>query len=118
MIQNQGVNKVILLGRLHGKPEWKIINHEKCLQLQLVTIESFIKKGLERDHYEFHTLRFPDRIIDALAELQEGAELYVEGKISTVTSIDGSGTRRYDCGVIVSKYHVMAKTANEAAVAT
>jgi single-strand DNA-binding protein len=119
MIQNQGVNKVILVGHIHDRPQWKIIGKENCLCFQFVTTESFNRNNAVQEHSEYHFLRIPEAIVkNSTDETEEGFELYIEGKINTRASIDGKGIKRYDTGIVVSKFYVMAKTANNVSITT
>jgi single-strand DNA-binding protein len=119
MFQNQGVNKVILVGHVHGKPQWKITGKEKCLCFQLITTESFNRNSTMQEHSEYHFLRIPEFVAGSVSgQLEEGVELYVEGKISTLASIDGKGIKRYDTSIVVSKFNVMAKSLTGVSIAT
>jgi single-stranded DNA-binding protein len=111
MIQNQGVNKVILVGYIHGRPEWRTIANSRCLCFQFLTIENINRQGAVHQHTEKHILRVPESIIEnAGNDFREETELYVEGKINTCSSVDNTGIKRYDTTIIVGKYNVMAKT--------
>jgi single-strand DNA-binding protein len=119
MIQNQGVNKVILVGSIHNKPQWELIEKEKCLCFQLVTTESFGRNNAAQEHSEYHFVRIPEFIVRNSADnIEEGFELYIEGKINTRTNIDGKGIKRYDTAVVVNKFYVMTKTPNQVSIAT
>ena len=112
MFKNQGVNKIILVGQIHGRPEWRTIAHGRCLCFQLITIEDINKLGATYQHTEIHSVRVPESVVENDGEhLQDGSELYIEGKITTSSNVDSSGIRRYDTTIMVSKYSVMAKTA-------
>jgi single stranded DNA-binding protein len=115
MFQNSGINKVILVGRINGEPIIKTVNNERFVCFQLVTVESFFKQGTNQEHSEYHQIRVPEGFTgNNTAELQEGAEIYLEGKISTIPSVDSAGIRRYDTTVVVTKYSFMARTPREA----
>jgi single-strand DNA-binding protein len=119
MIQNQGVNKVILVGSIHNKPQWEVTEKERCLCFQLVTTESFNRNNGPQVHSEYHFIRIPEFVVRSSADdIEEGLELYIEGKINTRTNIDGKGIKRYDTAVVVNKFYVMAKTPNQVSIAT
>jgi single-stranded DNA-binding protein len=109
MFQNQGVNKIILVGHVMGQPEWRTVAQCRSLYLQLLTIENINRQGAVQQHFENHFLRFPESVADfAVDDLQDGTPLYVEGKISTTQSIDAKGIKRYDTSIIVNKYSIVA----------
>ena len=119
MIQNQGVNKIILVGSICNKPQWKVIGKENCFCFQLVTTESFSRNNATQEHSEYHFVRIPESVVlNSVDAIKVGFELFIEGKINTRTSIDGKGIKRYDTGVVVNKFYVMAKTPNHASIAT
>ncbi|GGH01527.1 single-stranded DNA-binding protein [Mucilaginibacter phyllosphaerae] len=109
MFQNQGVNKVILVGQVEGRPEWKTIAGNKCLCLKLITIENINRQGAVCKHAENHFIQIAESVVDNAASLQDGTELYLEGKITTRPSIDHKGIKRYDTAIIAHKYNIMAK---------
>ena len=120
MIQNQGVNKVILVGPIHNKPQWKVIGKENCLCFQLVTTESFSRNNAAQEHSEYHFVRIPEFVFrnNSADDIEEGFELYIEGRINTRSSIDGEGIKRYNTDIVVNKFYVMAKTPNHVSMAT
>jgi single-strand DNA-binding protein len=111
MFRNQGVNKIILVGQIHGRPEWRTIAYGRCLCFQLITIEDINKQGTTYQHTEIHSVRVPESVIENDVErFRDGVEVFVDGKITTMPSVDSSGVRRYDTTIIASKYSIMAKT--------
>lgn len=110
MFQNQGVNKIILVGHIHGKPEWHTIDKHRCLCFQLITVEEISRQGGVYEHYEHHFMRIPESIVENTGNyIEDGAQLYVEGKITTKPSVDNNGIKRYNTTIIAFKYTVMAK---------
>ncbi|TSD62901.1 single-stranded DNA-binding protein [Inquilinus sp. KBS0705] len=119
MFQNQGVNKVILVGHAYGWPQWKITGKEKHLCCQLITTEMFNRKGVMEEHTEYHFLRIPETLLgDLPAELEHAGELFIEGKLTTCGSIDADGIKRYDTTILVSKIYSMAKSTRSVSIAT
>jgi single-stranded DNA-binding protein len=111
MFRNQGVNKIILVGQIHGRPEWRTITYGRCLCFQLITIEDINKQGATYQHTEIHSIRVPESVIENGGEhFQDGVEVFVDGKITTMPSVDSRGVKRYDTAIIASKYSIMAKT--------
>jgi single-stranded DNA-binding protein len=110
-LQNQGVNKVILVGQVSDRPEWRIIAGSKCLCFQLITVEVFNRQGAAQEHFERHTIRVPEGVFQSEdPDVAEGTPLYIEGKITTTGKIDSEGIKRYDTAIIASKYSVTSKT--------
>ena len=111
MFKNQGVNKIILVGQIHGRPEWRTIAYGRCLCFKLITIEDINKQGTTYQHSEIHSVRVPEIVVENGSEqFQDGVEVFIDGKITTMPSVDSSGIRRYDTTIIASKYSIMAKT--------
>lgn len=105
MSLNQGVNKVLLAGCLVGRPTWRHVDGTKCLCFQFVTKEMINKQGVANEHVERHFLRIPEQLEQQSGGiLKDGAQLYIEGKISTLSSIDEDGIKRYDTAVVVTRY--------------
>jgi single-strand DNA-binding protein len=115
MFQNSGINKVILVGRIVGQPITKTVNNENFVCFQLVTVESFFKQGSNQEHSEYHQIRVPEGFAgNNTEELQDGSEIYVEGKINTTPRVDSAGIRRYHTAVVATKYSFMARAAQGA----
>jgi single-strand DNA-binding protein len=108
MFHNSGINKVILVGLIHTDPRWETVRNERCLCFQLVTREAFNKQNLSQEHDEYHYIKFPESMaVNYSEELKKGAEIYLEGKINTQSSVDSSGIRRYDTSILVSRFQLM-----------
>ncbi|WP_183547400.1 single-stranded DNA-binding protein [Mucilaginibacter sp. AK015] len=108
MFQNSGINKVILLGVIANKPAWRIMEKQKWLCFQLVTDEVFYRQNISQQHAEYHSIR----VVESLAgieidNLKEGAEVYLEGKVTTQASIDQLGIKRYDTFIVAGRLNIM-----------
>jgi single-stranded DNA-binding protein len=111
MFRNQGVNKIILVGHIYGRPEWRTTAYGRCLCFQFITLEDINRQGTTYQHTEIHLVRVPEGIVEnGGTHLQDGVEVFVDGKITTMPSVDSSGVKRYDTTIIASKYNIMART--------
>ena len=104
MVNNSGINKIILLGQIKETPD---SNELDVLSFVLITKES-IKRGIEKiEHLEYHFIKVPQKLVtDDILLMQQGQTLYIEGKIQTVSSYDEHNIRRYRSEIIASKVEV------------
>ena len=117
MLQNQGVNKAILVGHVYGQPQWEKTEKDNYLCFQMVTNESFNRNQVLQEHFEHHFIRIPEQLAGNIeAELEDGMELHIEGKVNTRVSVDGGGIKRYDTGIIASKFSILAKSPHKVAI--
>ncbi|MBB5394076.1 single-stranded DNA-binding protein [Mucilaginibacter sp. AK015] len=81
---------------------------QKWLCFQLVTDEVFYRQNISQQHAEYHSIR----VVESLAgieidNLKEGAEVYLEGKVTTQASIDQLGIKRYDTFIVAGRLNIM-----------
>jgi len=111
MLQNQGINRAILLGRVCSQPKWRTISGSEFLCIELVTNELIGRGSSAYYHEEKHLLQLPFHVLhENVSGINENVSLYIEGKVSTLSNIDKQGIRRYDTTIIVGKYNVMNTT--------
>ena len=81
----QGVNKVILLGRLGADPESRMTpSGQQVCTLRMATSESFTKEGQREERTEWHRVVLWGRLAELASKyLRKGRACYVEGKIQT-----------------------------------
>ena len=98
----QGVNKVILLGRLGADPELRMTpNGQQVCSLRLATSESFTKDGQKEERTEWHRVVLWGRLAELAGKyLRKGRSCYIEGKIQTRSWDDPQGQKRYSTEVV------------------
>jgi single-strand DNA-binding protein len=100
----QGVNKVILLGRLGADPESRMTpSGQQVCTLRLATSESFTKDGQREERTEWHRIVLWGRLAELASKyLRKGRACYVEGKIQTRSWDDQQGQKRYTTEVVAN----------------
>jgi len=83
MSYSSGVNRVLLLGRIGGEPEWRTIDQQQVLCLQLATTENIKKNGSTYKHVEWHSIKIPSELITDDIDLKPGSLIFVQGKLQT-----------------------------------
>jgi len=93
------VNKVILVGNLGQDPELRSFpNGGQVCNIRLATTEKWNDRqsGEKREHTEWHTVIFNDRLADIANQfLRKGSQVYVEGSLRTRKWQDRDGNDRY-----------------------
>jgi len=94
-----GINKVILVGRLGQDPETKYMPSGDCVcNVTVATSESWKDKtsGEKVEHTEWHRVVFFRRLAEVAGEyLRKGSQVYIEGKLKTRKWQDKEGNDRY-----------------------
>lgn len=107
------VNKVILVGRLGKDPEVRYMtNGEAVANATLATSEHWKdKEGQKQEKTEWHNLVFYRRLAEIAEQyLQKGAQIYVEGKLTTDKYQDKeTGKDRYTTKIIVNEMRMFGK---------
>ncbi|OOQ59338.1 single-stranded DNA-binding protein [Mucilaginibacter pedocola] len=109
MLNNIGVNRVILLGTLgEGISECTDTEGNAFLCISLHTSEQVKKESKQPPHHEYHKVKVPQKLLaqDGL-KLRAGQTLYVEGKIHTTSFVDEQRVRRYNLEVIAGRIEVV-----------
>ena len=105
------VNKVLLIGRLGADPEIKqMINGKSVARLSLATSQSWKDKntGEKKEKTEWHRIVvFNEGLVNVVQQyLKKGAQVYIEGQISTRKWKDEkSGQDKYSTEVVIQGYN-------------
>ena len=105
------LNKVLLIGRLGADPEIKqMVNGKSVARLSLATSQSWKDKstGEKKEKTEWHrVVVFNEGLVNVVQQyLKKGAQIYVEGQISTRKWKDeASGQDKYSTEVIIQGYN-------------
>ncbi len=105
------LNKVLLIGRLGADPEIKqMVNGKSVARLSLATSQSWKDKntGEKKEKTEWHRIVvFNEGLVNVVQQyLKKGAQIYVEGQISTRKWKDEqSGQDKYSTEIIIQGYN-------------
>ena len=105
------LNKVLLIGRLGADPEIKeMVNGKSVARLSLATSQSWKDKntGEKKEKTEWHrVVVFNEGLVNVVKQyLKKGAQIYVEGQISTRKWKDEStGQDKYSTEVVIQGYN-------------
>ena len=105
------LNKVLLIGRLGADPEVKqMVNGKNVARLSLATSQSWKDKntGEKKEKTEWHRIVvFNEGLVNVVQQyLKKGAQIYVEGQLSTRKWKDEqSGQDKYSTEIIIQGYN-------------
>tara|TARA_B100000963_G_scaffold342518_1_gene343449 strand:+ start:721 stop:1179 length:459 start_codon:yes stop_codon:yes gene_type:complete len=105
------LNKVLLIGRLGADPEIKqMVNGKNVARLSLATSQSWKDKntGERKEKTEWHrVVIFNEGLVSVVQQyLKKGANVYVEGQLSTRKWKDEStGQDKYSTEIILQGYN-------------
>ena len=105
------LNKVLLIGRLGADPEIKqMVNGKSVARLSVATSQSWKDKstGEKKEKTEWHrVVIFNEGLVSVVQQyLKKGANIYVEGQISTRKWKDeSSGVDKYSTEIILQGYN-------------
>ena len=105
------LNKVLLIGRLGADPEVKqMVNGKSVARLSLATSQSWKDKntGEKKEKTEWHRIVvFNEGLVNVVQQyLKKGAQIYVEGQLSTRKWKDEqSGQDKYSTEVVIQGYN-------------
>ena len=105
------LNKVLFIGRLGADPEIKqMVNGKSVARLSLATSQSWKDKntGEKKEKTEWHRIVvFNEGLVNVVKQyLKKGAQIYVEGQISTRKWKDEqSGQDKYSTEVVIQGYN-------------
>ena len=105
------LNKVLLIGRLGADPEIKeMVNGKSVARLSLATSQSWKDKntGEKKEKTEWHRIVvFNEGLVNVVKQyLKKGAQVYVEGQISTRKWKDeNTGQDKYSTEVVIQGYN-------------
>ena len=94
-----GINKVIIVGHLGNDPEMRSMpNGEAVANISVATSEAWTDKntGERREVTEWHRIVFYRKLAEICGQyLKKGAQVYIEGRLSTRKWQDQNGQDRY-----------------------
>ena len=105
------LNKVQLIGRLGADPEIKqMVNGKSVARLSLATSQSWKDKntGEKKEKTEWHrVVVFNEGLVNVVQQyLKKGAQIYVEGQITTRKWKDEqSGQDKYSTEIVIQGYN-------------
>ena len=105
------LNKVLLIGRLGADPEIKqMVNGKSVARLSLATSQSWKDKntGEKKEKTEWHRIVvFNEGLVNVVQQyLKKGAQVYIEGQISTRKWKDEqSGQDKYSTEILIQGYN-------------
>ena len=105
------LNKVLLIGRLGADPEIKqMVNGKSVARLSLATSQTWKDKntGEKKEKTEWHRIVvFNEGLVNVVQQyLKKGAQVYVEGQISTRKWKDEqSGQDKYSTEILIQGYN-------------
>ena len=105
------LNKVLLIGRLGADPEIKqMVNGKSVARLSLATSQSWQDKntGEKKEKTEWHrVVVFNEGLVNVVQQyLKKGAQIYVEGQITTRKWKDEqSGQDKYSTEIVIQGYN-------------
>ena len=105
------LNKVLLIGRLGADPEIKqMVNGKSVARLSLATSQTWKDKnsGERKEKTEWHRIVvFNEGLVNVVQQyLKKGAQIYVEGQITTRKWKDEqSGQDKYSTEIIIQGYN-------------
>ena len=105
------LNKVLLIGRLGADPEIKqMVNGKNVARLSLATSQSWKDKntGERKEKTEWHrVVVFNEGLVNVVQQyLKKGAQVYVEGQLTTRKWKDEqSGQDKYSTEIVIQGYN-------------
>ena len=105
------LNKVLLIGRLGADPEIKqMVNGKSVARFSLATSQSWKDKatGEKKEKTEWHRIVvFNEGLVNVVQQyLKKGAQIYVEGQLSTRKWQDEkSGQDKYSTEILIQGYN-------------
>ena len=105
------LNKVLLIGRLGADPEIKqMVNGKSVARISLATSQSWKDKntGEKKEKTEWHRIVvFNDGLVNVVQQyLKKGAQVYIEGQISTRKwKDDQTGQDKYSTEIVLQGYN-------------
>lgn len=104
-----GINKVILIGRLGKDPDVRFTPDGKAIaNITLATSESWKDKntGQKQEKTEWHRVVFFGGIAQVVSDyVKKGSQIYIEGKLTTRKWQDNTGQDKYTTEIIVDGFN-------------
>src|SRR5210317_528823 len=108
------LNKVLLIGRLGADPEIKqMVNGKSVARLSVATSQSWKDKstGERKEKTEWHrVVIFNEGLVNVVQQyLKKGAQVYIEGQLSTNKYTDNNGQEKYSTQIVLQGYNSTLK---------
>ncbi len=108
------LNKVLLIGRLGADPEIKQTQGGKGFaSLSVATSENWKDKnsGEKKEKTEWHrVVIFNEGLVNVVKQyLKKGAQIYVEGQLTTNKYTDNNGQEKYSTQIVLQGYNSTLK---------
>jgi len=108
------LNKVLLIGRLGADPEIKQTQGGKGFaSLSVATSENWKDKnsGEKKEKTEWHrVVIFNEGLVNVVKQyLKKGAQIYVEGQLTTNKYTDSNGQEKYSTQIVLQGYNSTLK---------
>jgi single-strand DNA-binding protein len=111
----QGVNKVIIAGRLGKDPELKVLpNGNQVCSFSLATSDSWVKDGQKQERTEWHRVVAWGKTAEICGKyLKKGSSTLIEGKLATRSWDDPQGQKRYVTEIIAESMQFLDSKKND-----
>ena len=108
------LNKVLLIGRLGNDPEIKQMQNGKSVaRLSVATSENWKDKnsGEKKEKTEWHrVVIFNECLVNVVQQyLKKGAQIYIEGQLSTNKYTDSNGVEKYSTQIVLQGFNSTLK---------
>jgi single-strand DNA-binding protein len=108
------LNKVLLIGRLGNDPEIKQMQNGKSVaRLSVATSENWKDKnsGEKKEKTEWHrVVIFNEGMVNVVQQyLKKGAQIYIEGQLSTNKYTDSNGVEKYSTQIVLQGFNSTLK---------
>jgi single-strand DNA-binding protein len=107
------LNKVQIIGNLGSAPELRYLpDGQPAVSLSLATTESWKDKdsGEKRERTEWHRVAMYGGLARVAAEyLQQGSQIYVEGKLRTRTYTNAAGVEKQTTEILAQEMQMLGK---------
>jgi len=108
---SNGINKVILIGRLGNDPDvHHTANGKAVVNISIATSESWKDKqtGEKVEKTEWHRIVMFDKLAEIAAQyLKKGSNAYIEGKLQTRKWTDKDGGDRYSTEIVANQMQML-----------
>ena len=108
------LNKVLLIGRLGNDPEIKQMQNGKSVaRLSVATSDNWKDKnsGEKKEKTEWHrVVIFNEGLVNVVQQyLKKGAQIYIEGQLSTNKYTDSNGVEKYSTQIVLQGFNSTLK---------
>lgn len=113
----QGVNKVIIIGRLGQDPDVRATpSGQTVASLNVATSESWVKEGQREERTEWHRVVVWGKQAEIAGKyLTKGRSVYIEGKLQTRSWDDQqTGQKRYMTEIVAQNIQFLDSSRNQA----